>query len=247
MGDDDRAIRGLATVTLDVRSLDERSIERLAQLVAEQLAGQRGGEPADRLLSVDAVAELAGCSRSLVYREIARGNLPAYKVGTRLRIEPAALESWKVRCQVRPRSAPPIYEPVQRGPAGARVEQLRRPARRDRTCGGAGGMKITRLPDGRWRLRYYVAGHGSPKRQRTFTHRKDAERFAAEVERRKELSELVLFDQANRRVEELAAEWWRRHVVPNLAEWTRRATSRCSRTIFSRGWAFTSCVRSRRR
>ncbi len=83
-------------------------------------------------------------------------------------------------------------------------------------------MKITRLPDGRYRLRYYTAGHGSPKRQRTFTHRKDAERFAAEIERRKELGELVLFDQANRRVEELAAEWWRRHAVPNLAEWTRR-------------------------
>jgi integrase len=83
-------------------------------------------------------------------------------------------------------------------------------------------MKITQLPDGRWRLRYYVAGHGSPKRQRTFTHRKDAERFGAEIERRKQMSELLLFDQANRRVEELAAEWWRRHVVPNLAEWTRR-------------------------
>jgi integrase len=83
-------------------------------------------------------------------------------------------------------------------------------------------MKITQLPDGRWRLRYYVAGHGSPKRQRTFTHRKDAERFGTEIERRKQMSELVLFDQANRRVEELAKEWWRRHVVPNLAEWTRR-------------------------
>ncbi len=83
-------------------------------------------------------------------------------------------------------------------------------------------MKIQVLPDGRYRIRYYVAGHGSPKRQRTFSRRKDAERFAAEIERRKELSELVLFDQANRTVEELAKEWWRRHVVPNLAEWTRR-------------------------
>jgi integrase len=32
----------------------------------------------------------------------------------------------------------------------------------------------------------------------------------------------VLFDRANRSVEELSTEWWRRHVVPNLAEWTRR-------------------------
>jgi integrase len=83
-------------------------------------------------------------------------------------------------------------------------------------------MKIEELPDGRYRIRWYVAGHGSPKRQRTFTRKKDAQRFAAEVERRKELGELVLFDQANRTVEQLAKEWWRRHVVPNLAEWTRR-------------------------
>jgi integrase len=83
-------------------------------------------------------------------------------------------------------------------------------------------VKIHQLPDGRYRIRWYVAGHGSPKRQRTFSRKKDAERFAAEIERRKEIGELVLFDQANRTVEELAKEWWRRHVVPNLAEWTRR-------------------------
>ena len=112
------SIRALATVTLDMGSLDEQAIERLAELVAGRLAGQRDGSPADRLLSVVGVAELAGCSRSLVYREIARGNLPAYKVGTRLRIEPAAVEGWKARGQVRPRSAPPIYEPVQRGRRG---------------------------------------------------------------------------------------------------------------------------------
>jgi site-specific recombinase XerD len=28
--------------------------------------------------------------------------------------------------------------------------------------------------------------------------------------------------QANRTVEQLANEWWRRHAAPNLAEWTRR-------------------------
>src|SRR5215207_1453822 len=106
-------IKAMATVTLDVRSLDAEAIEQLAELVAARLASRREA-PADRLLSVDAVAELAGCSRSLVYREIERGHLPAYKVGTRLRIEPAAVASWKERCQVRPRSAPPTYEPVRR-------------------------------------------------------------------------------------------------------------------------------------
>jgi len=83
-------------------------------------------------------------------------------------------------------------------------------------------MKIQKLPDGRYRIRYYVAGHGSPKRQKTFTRLKDAQLFAAEVERRKEVGELALFDQSKRPVSDLALEWWRRHVVPNLAEWTRR-------------------------
>lgn len=109
----DGSTRALATVVLDVRSLDVEAIELLAELVAARLASAPEA-PADRLLSVDAVAELAGCSRSLVYREIERGHLPAYKVGTRLRIEPAAVASWKERCQVRPRFAPPNYEPVRR-------------------------------------------------------------------------------------------------------------------------------------
>jgi integrase len=83
-------------------------------------------------------------------------------------------------------------------------------------------MKIQKLSDGRYRIRYYVAGHGSPKRQKTFTRLKDAQLFAAEVERRKEVGDLVVFDQSRRTVADLALEWWRRHVVPNLAEWTRR-------------------------
>jgi hypothetical protein len=53
-----------------------------------------------------------------VYREIERGHLQAYKVGTRLRIEPAAVASRKERCQVRPRTAAPVYEPVMRGRRG---------------------------------------------------------------------------------------------------------------------------------
>jgi len=83
-------------------------------------------------------------------------------------------------------------------------------------------VKIQKLADGRYRIRWYVAGHGSPKRQRTFSRKKDAERFAAEIERRKEVGELGLFDQSRRTVAELAVEWWRRHAIPNLAEWTRR-------------------------
>ncbi len=118
MGDGAESIRALATVTLDARALDElgaETIDRLAELVAGRLAAKHAESSADRLLSPDAVARLAGCSRSLVYREIERGRLPAYKVGTRLRIEPAAVEAWKARGQVRPRTGPPVYEPMMRG------------------------------------------------------------------------------------------------------------------------------------
>jgi excisionase family DNA binding protein len=114
MTNGEASIQALAKVMLDLNSLDAAAIERLAELVAARIAGERES-PAERLLSVGAVAELTGLSRSLVSREIERGRLPAYKVGTRLRIEPAAVEDWKARCQVRPRSEPPVYEPVMRG------------------------------------------------------------------------------------------------------------------------------------
>ena len=123
------------------------------------------------------VAELSGLSRSLVYREIERGHLPAFRVGSRLRIEPAA---WRTgRSAVgsgRGRAAG-----VRAGDAAAPrwrssdfVDELDA-IERERE----GGVKIQELPDGRYRIRYYVAGHGSPKRQRTFSRKKDAERFAA--------------------------------------------------------------------
>jgi excisionase family DNA binding protein len=64
-----------------------------------------------RDLSPRQVAALTGLSRSLIYREIERGNLAAYRIGSRLRVESEAVARWKERCQVRPRNEPPIYEP----------------------------------------------------------------------------------------------------------------------------------------
>ena len=85
-------------------------------------------------------------------------------------------------------------------------------------------MNIERLPDGRYRLRWYVAGRGSPRRQKTFpagTRRKQVETFAANLELRKAMGELVLYEQRNRPLRELSTEWWAKYVVPNLAHWTR--------------------------
>lgn len=46
-------------------------------------------------LSPREAALLTGLSRTLMYREIERGHLRAYKVGGRLRITPEALADWK--------------------------------------------------------------------------------------------------------------------------------------------------------
>jgi integrase len=87
-------------------------------------------------------------------------------------------------------------------------------------------MSLERLGDGRWRVRWYVGGRGSPRRQRTFVRKSDAVTFEAELRRRKALGELALFERRNSPVERLATEWWSKHAVPNLAEWTLRKYER---------------------
>jgi excisionase family DNA binding protein len=57
-------------------------------------------------LSPGQAADQTGLSRSLIYREIERGHLRAYKVGGRLRITPEALSDWKRLHAVVPRAGP---------------------------------------------------------------------------------------------------------------------------------------------
>jgi excisionase family DNA binding protein len=54
-------------------------------------------------LSPSEAAQQTGLSRTLIYREIERGHLRAYKVGGRLRITPEALDDWKRLHAVAPR------------------------------------------------------------------------------------------------------------------------------------------------
>jgi excisionase family DNA binding protein len=70
-------------------------------------------------LSPRQAAQQTGLSRSLIYREIERGHLRAYKVGGRLRITPEALAEWKRLHAVRPPTEAPPSEPG-RGPRKAR-------------------------------------------------------------------------------------------------------------------------------
>ena len=70
--------------------------------------------PLPKDLSPREAALQTGLSRTLIYREVDRGNLSAYKVGGRLRIPAEALEDWKRKHAVVAREAPP-YEPARPG------------------------------------------------------------------------------------------------------------------------------------
>ena len=61
-------------------------------------------------LSPGDAARQTGLSRALIYREIERGFLRAYRVGRRLRITQEALVEWKRLHAVVPRAQPPPYE-----------------------------------------------------------------------------------------------------------------------------------------
>jgi hypothetical protein len=87
-------------------------------------------------------------------------------------------------------------------------------------------VSVKKRDDGRWEVRWYVAGRGSPRRKRAFDRKGDADRFDAEIRRRKALGELALFEQRNRSIRELATEWWAKYAVPNLAEWTLKGYER---------------------
>lgn len=65
-------------------------------------------------LSPREVAVALGVSRAAVYRLIEDGELPAYKVRGRLRIEPGEVRAFKQRNRVRPRNRHrvPMYEPA---------------------------------------------------------------------------------------------------------------------------------------
>jgi excisionase family DNA binding protein len=73
-----------------------------------------------RDLSPREAAIQTGLSRTLIYREVERGHLRAYKVGGRLRITPEALLEWKRLHAVTVRSERPAYEPIARASDGTR-------------------------------------------------------------------------------------------------------------------------------
>lgn len=76
---------------------------------------------------------------------------------------------------------------------------------------------IERLPNGKYRVRWYEAGRRGRRRSRSFPREKDAKLFEAEVIRRKALGGFVFLEASGKRLEELAREWWELYAKPNLA------------------------------
>jgi excisionase family DNA binding protein len=75
-------------------------------------------------LSPREAARQTALSRTLIYREIERGHLRAYKVGGRLRITPQALDDWKRRHAVTPRPEAAGYEPGRTARGGRRSDSF---------------------------------------------------------------------------------------------------------------------------
>jgi excisionase family DNA binding protein len=75
------------------------------------------GEIAERLLSPEDVARRCGLSRRAVYRAIERGELPAARLCSRLRIQPGDVEAWIAANQVEVAALPEVADfPRRRGP-----------------------------------------------------------------------------------------------------------------------------------
>jgi excisionase family DNA binding protein len=93
-------IRALATVTLDAQALDElgpRTINRLADLVADRLAERRVLEDGP-LLSAQEAGRVAAVHPETVRRAIRAGVLPvAGYVGQRPRLRREDVEAWIAR------------------------------------------------------------------------------------------------------------------------------------------------------
>jgi excisionase family DNA binding protein len=77
------------------------ALEFLLQLAAESVTPSADPAPSGGL-TVKQVCVALGVKRSKVYSLIATGDLPAFKVGGAVRIDPAELADWKRKNRVAP-------------------------------------------------------------------------------------------------------------------------------------------------
>ena len=85
-------------------------------------------------------------------------------------------------------------------------------------------MDLTRLANGKWKLRWYEGGR---RRSRQFDRKGDAELFDAHRRRRQQLGQAAVPDDMP--LSEFVETYWRLHAIPNLAPSTR--------DLYARIWA----------
>lgn len=89
------------------------------------------------------------------------------------------------------------------------------------------GVTVKQKPNGNWEARWRAGGRGTRYFSRTFTRKRDADTFANEIARTKQLHGVVDLTVGQEPLREFMAEvWWRLHAIPNLAPSTRDTTKR---------------------
>jgi integrase len=82
-------------------------------------------------------------------------------------------------------------------------------------------VAIRKLPNGRWEARERVGGRESRRLSRTFDRKADAEQWALDVRRRKQLGEAIESNAGTQRLDEFIETYWVMHAIPNLETTTR--------------------------
>lgn len=98
------------------RRVDERKPDRVAGTDAPAQRDRATPPRSSSLLSPEDVARRFGLSRKAVYRAVARGELRAARIRSRLRIDPGDLETWFQANLVDPID-PPIAVPARLPPS----------------------------------------------------------------------------------------------------------------------------------
>ena len=114
-----QATARLSATATDTFAPPRRESDRLSRA-----APPRESSPTDSLLSPEDVARRCGLSRKAVYRAVARGELRAARIVSRLRIDPRDVEAW-IRANVVDVADPPPPAPTgSRLPASTGLRRL---------------------------------------------------------------------------------------------------------------------------
>lgn len=118
-----RAAPQLATVRSSATANDTPAPPRESDRLS-RLASRRESSATYSLLSPEDVARRCGLSRKAVYRAVARGELRAARIVSRLRIDPCDVEAW-IRANVVDVADPPPAAPTRpRLPASIGLRRL---------------------------------------------------------------------------------------------------------------------------